>query len=435
MPASVREETMNHRNAMKVLMLISCGATLMFTNTASVAQATPNPNCTIMVPDAPLTASGLATPYQLVATDPTAGPCDESNPDQSAFVQAAVLDPATGSISIYNPLVVTQGATPAAPPVVPTLPANAIVGLWFGFNGDTLTLNGNPGVLRASSCVNGDRTGPFGQFAYCNAPAFFWAANRSIRRGQLTVPALGTAKDGKSCPTVRDFFIVDQDQSDNLPVSFLMTDVGLAQNTQVNVSQFPGATVVRNPSDEGLLARFVDPALGCSSWSAPDLADPGKMIPALALNELQAAAAQKAPVALIPADDPMALGHGAHDLLKVNLYRAGVDQGFAFALGQADTATYCANLLNVAPARLQANQASLTAAASPVPADGDSLFTFMAQRFVATFDILGCGNLLHQPDPISVTTDASGTATAAVINGPTQPVTVPTPRRRHSWHW
>lgn len=57
--------------------------------------ATPNPNCTLIVPSNPLTAEGLATPYQLVATDPTAGDCHETNPDLSAFVPAAVMDPAT----------------------------------------------------------------------------------------------------------------------------------------------------------------------------------------------------------------------------------------------------------------------------------------------------------------------------------------------------
>lgn len=72
-----------------------------------------NPNCTIIIPDAPLSAVGLATPYQLIATKPADGDCHETNPNSSAFVQASILDPATGQISIYNPLVIDQGTTPA----------------------------------------------------------------------------------------------------------------------------------------------------------------------------------------------------------------------------------------------------------------------------------------------------------------------------------
>ncbi len=103
---------------------------------------TDNMNCTLIVPANPLSAQGLATPYQLTATNPANGPCNEANAAQSAFVQGAVLDPATGQISVYNPLVIDQGTTAAAAPVVPALPANAVVGLWFGFNGNTLTLAG-----------------------------------------------------------------------------------------------------------------------------------------------------------------------------------------------------------------------------------------------------------------------------------------------------
>jgi hypothetical protein len=46
------------------------------------------------------------------------------------------LDPTTGPIAIYDPLVVDRGADPLVPPVVPRLPAVAIVALWFGFNGN-----------------------------------------------------------------------------------------------------------------------------------------------------------------------------------------------------------------------------------------------------------------------------------------------------------
>ena len=105
---------------------------------SSHAAANINGNCTIIVPTNPLSAQGLATPYQLVATNPANGPCNDANKAQAAFVQGAIIDPATGSISIYNPLVIDQGTQPAAQPVLPTLPQGAVVGIWFGFNGNNL---------------------------------------------------------------------------------------------------------------------------------------------------------------------------------------------------------------------------------------------------------------------------------------------------------
>ena len=68
---------------------------------------------------------------------------------------------------------------------------------------------------------------------------------------------------------------------------------------------------------------------------APNLANPGQMATALPLNELQAAAHQAAPVALVPTNDPMVLNNNNVDLNKVNLYRIGVDQPVALNQDQA----------------------------------------------------------------------------------------------------
>jgi hypothetical protein len=399
------------RVVVSLILLVIAPAVLVAQSNSS-----PNPNCTLIVPANPLSATGLATPYQLVATNPDNGDCHEANANQSAFVQAAILDPATGAVSIYNPLVIDQGSTPAAAPVMPTLPANAVVATWFGYNGDVLTLQAADGVLQANRCVNGLPNSNFGQFAYCNAPAFFKAARHAIRSGQLSVPPLGVASDGRPCPSVRDFSLVDQDQSDNLPVSYLLTSTGLAQKTQANLAAFPGATTLGNPSDNGLLDKFVAVALGCTPWKASDLADPGQMVPALPLNELQAKAYQQPPVALIPAGDPMVLNNNAVDLVKVNAYRRGVDQPHVGSYWEADTARYCRHLFRIAPARLLVDQSFFTPEPSPVPDLANSLFTFMAQRFVASYDILGCADLIHKPDPVSVTTDSQGVAISATIN-------------------
>src|SRR5947209_18110678 len=111
-----------------VILAIIAGAIFILPRIASHAAAAVNGNCTLIVPPKPLTAQGLATPYQLVATNPDNGSCNEANKAQAAFVQGAVFDPATASISIYNPLVIAHDSQPAVAPVVPVLTQGALVG-------------------------------------------------------------------------------------------------------------------------------------------------------------------------------------------------------------------------------------------------------------------------------------------------------------------
>lgn len=345
----------------------------------------PNPDCTLIVPPAPLTAQGLATPYQLVATNRRNGPCHEVNPNQSAFVEATIIDPATGALSIYRPLVIDRGTQPAAPPVVPKLAPGSVVGLWFGFQGNNLLLRG-----ATDGCVNGLPGSPFGQFAYCNAVEFFRAANDAIKAGKLKVPGVGTARDGHPCPTTRDFAVVDQDQSDNLTTRYLALPNGrTAQNNAANIAALPVTAVLKNASDNGLLTGFLGPALGCTPFTAPDLSAGGTPATSLALNELHAATAQAAPMALIPPNDPMAQVNGRPSIAKINLYRAGVNQPpFNPAV---DTArNYCRNLAAIAPARLRLDRPLLVGAPSPDPAAARNLFTFLQQRLKASFAELGC---------------------------------------------
>ncbi len=381
-----------------------------------------NGDCTLIVPPHPLTANGLATPYQLVATNPDNGACNEANPAQAAFVQAAVIDPATGKIAVYDPLIVDQGTQPAMAPVVPVLPRRAVVGIWFGSNGNTLTLQDTDNSLQNGRCVNGIEGSIFGQVSYCNAPAFFRAANAAIRAGKLVPPPIGRAKDGLPCPTVRDFAVVDQDQSDNVTTTYLVTGNGqTAQMTAANATALQNTQVQHNGSDNRLLAVLLDTALGCKPWMARDLADPGQMTTALPLNELQAAAHQAAPVALIPSRDPMVLVNNNTNLNKLNAYRVGVDQPMMENMKAARTSMYCRNLLAIAPQRMLLDAQLTKARPSADPAVANSLFTFLAQRFVFTYEAngLNCTKLIGQPDPISVTTDENGVAIDATIDGTT----------------
>ncbi|HKS45184.1 MAG TPA: hypothetical protein VJT49_08725 [Amycolatopsis sp.] len=346
----------------------------------------PNPNCTLTVPANPLTAQGLAAPYVLTGTEP-GGACHEATDGQSAFVEATILDPATGKLSVYRPLVIDRGTKPAAAPVVPTLPAGAVVGIWFGFNGDTLALRGTANSLEQGNCVNGLGESQFGQFAYCNAPAFFSAANGEIAAKKLVIPPLGTGKDGLPCPTVRDFGVVDQDQSDNVDTTYLATADG---RTAQAGNPIANATVLANGSDNRLLNAFVEPALGCRPFTAPDLTAGGAPTTSLALNELQAAAFQQPPSALIPPNDPMTLVDDQPNLVKANLYRAGVNQP-PVNLATDTAKAYCTNMVTIGRQRLKAAQGLFAEAPSPDPEAARNLLDFLEQRLAASVKELNCG--------------------------------------------
>jgi hypothetical protein len=381
-------------------------------------------NCALIVPADPLSAGGLATPWRLVRDG--AAPCNESDPGAAAFVEAAIFDPATGQVSVYSPLVVDAGSRPAITPTTPALPAGAVVGIWVGYNGDNLVLRG-PG---RASCIGGVEHSAFGQNAFCNATAFFEAAHQAIRAGRLAVPALGTAKDGKPCPTARDFSVVDQDQSDNTTTRYLVTADGrLAQETPANVAALAGATVAKNGSDEALLSRGVGVALGCTQWTVPNLADEmhQQRSTAWALNELMASVRQAPPVALVPAGDPFVFIGDQASLTKLNAYRAGVDQPQVASLAEADTTPYCRSLLSTGLARIAADRQFTEPAASPFPADASNLFNFLALRFNQTFSngdgFLHCEQLLGVRNPVQLQMTGD-VVTGAVIDlhpAPAQP--------------
>jgi hypothetical protein len=208
------------------------------------------------------------------------------------------------------------------------------------------------------------------------------------------VPPLGTAKDGKPCPSTRDFAVVDQDQSDNLTTSYLaLRDGRTAQDTPANAA-LPHHKRLTNASDNGLLDNSIDPALGCKPFTAPDLTAGGTRSTSLALNELQAAAHQADPVALVPPNDPMALkdDHTSND--KTNLYRVGVDMPPLNRDADADSAkAYCTSLASVAPRRLKLDHDAFKAAPSPDPKQARNLDDFLIQRLKTSLKELNCRDL------------------------------------------
>ncbi len=419
------------------------------TATASAATVAANVSCDIIVPPNPLSAQGLATPYQLTGPDgmsPAASGCTMANvANLGAFVQATILNRRTGQLSVYEPLVITQGTQPAAAPVVPTLPRHAVVTIDFGFNGTNLTQVGAaPDALGQGNCVNGTPGSIFGQVSFCNGISFFNAAFRAERQGRLRVPAVGvSAKTGQACPTTRNFNMVDQDPSDNVTSTYLLTPNGqTAQFNTANEAALANATPVNNGSDNELLDAFLDPTLGCTPFEAPDLSQAGAPGTSQALNELSAARNQRGPVALVPENDEMALVNNNFSVQKTDLYRAEVGQPLVspFTAVTSSPAMFCQNMVNIQTPFLASNQAVLATGTSPVPTVGNNLLTFMANRLNMSFTNLDCQNF-GLTNPVTVTVDGNGAATAATFNTAQQQAAnqgrtgMPRPgQRRGRWH-
>ena len=409
----------------------SATATPSATATATAAAA--NVSCDIVVPANPLSAKGLGTPYQLTGTGgatPAASGCTMvNNANLGAFVQATILNPATGALSVYEPLVITQGTTPAAAPVVPTLPAGAIVTIDFGFNGTNLTQVGATSTALAQGrCVNGLGGSIFGQVSFCNGTQFFRAVARAKAAGKLVIPPLGTAtKTGQPCLTTRNFDVVNQDPSDNVTTTYLLTANGeTAQDNAANEAALAGATPIVNGSDNKLLDSFLDPTIGCTPFEAPDLTTGGTPGTSQALDEISAQN-QAAPAALVPENDEMVLVNNAFSVAKTNLYRENLGQAPVSAATEATSspANFCQNMVNVQTPYLQNNQALLATDTSPVPGTGNNLLTFMANRLSMSFTNLNCQNF-GLTDPVAVTLDGNGAATAATFNTAQQTATAAT---------
>ena len=374
-------------------------------------QALTSMNCTISVPANALTAQGLATPFQL------GDGCTWANgATEGAFVEATILAP-NGQVQIYDPLVVDQGTQPAIAPTPPTITAGSQVIISFGFNGNALALVG-PGAAQAN-CIDALGNSLINQTPQCNAASFYRLANAEIARGILKAPALGTAKDGQACPTTRDFSVIDQDQSDNVVARYLFDpNTGLtAQATSTNVGNMAQAVTQTNGSDEGLIAGFVDPALGCTPWMAPNTTNPNGMSASQALNELMARQDQRGAVALLPVNDPQLLVGGQFSVAKTNLYRRETDQrSLAFnTTAQQNAARYCQNMVNIQAPRLKLDATLEAGTNSPVMALGNNLANFLAARLSGSFGNLNCQNF-GLANPVTLTLDGAGAATGAMFS-------------------
>jgi len=386
--------------------------------TQNATQAANSLNCTLIVPDNPLSAQGLATPWQL------SDGCSEADPNEEAFVEASILGP-NGKFTVYNPLVITQGTTPAATPAAPRIERHSEVIIEVGFNGNNLVLEG-AGAAQGH-CIDAFGNSIIAQTSACNAPTFFADADSQVAAGRLRIPQLGMGNDGKTCESTHSFSLIDQDQSDNVASEYLLNGDGqTAQDSAANKTAMGGSTVISNGSDEGLLDRFVDPALGCTPAEANDPTSTNGVSGSQALNELSARQNQRGQIALLPVNDPQLLVDGQFSIGKTNTYRALTDQ--PLIPDNADktqmAAEYCREMTDIAPAKLQLDQAMEINFTTPVPATGDNLATFMGARLSASFTNLGCQNF-GLTNPVTVTVDGNGVATAVTYNTAQQQANMP----------
>jgi hypothetical protein len=331
-------------------------ATVSSGTVSSSTVSSSNATCRIVIPAHPLSARGLSAPYQLKGC--TAG----SAASPGGVVQATILDPATGALSVYDPPVITAGNRPAVRPAVPRLPPHAIVTIDFSSTGPKLIPAGaTPGALAQGHCISGP-----GSTSSCNGTAFFRAALALIRQGRLPVPSEGTSANmvatggrlgtGRDCPNVRNFEVA-----------------GLG----------PAGALVDD---------FIDPAFGCKPFTAPDLGNKNAPATSRALDELLAAGNEPKVAARLP------------------------------PAGQPGRAAYCQNLVNLQAPFLAANSGVLAAAAAPGPAGGTNLFTYLASRLSASFSGLGCRQF-GLADPVTVVRNQAGAVTSASFDTTPQQAT------------
>jgi hypothetical protein len=425
----------------------SAGASGSMTTTPATALTT-NVNCDIIVPANPLSARGLATPYQLTGPDgmtPAESGCRMSNAVKlGAFVQATILDPATGALSVYDPLVVTQGTRPAVRPSVPRIPANAVVTIDFGFNGkDLFQVGATPTTLADADCVNGQAGSIFGQVSFCNGINFFNAVRKAEHEGLLKVPSPGTSDKiipsggdmgtGQECPVTRNFEVAGQDPGDNVTAAYVLNPLTgqTAQDTTANAGNIAGATLLLSHGDNTLLDLFLDPVLGCTPFQVPDLANNDVPTSSPAVDEILSGAYQPKSPALVPENDEMVRSAaGEFDAAKTDMFREELGQAPISSQNNktSDPEMYCQNIVDIQTPFLAANQALLATGQSPVTAVGNNLLTFMANRLSTSFADLACQSF-GLTDPVTITRNGAGVAVAAAFNTSVQtaPATVEAP--------
>jgi hypothetical protein len=360
-----------------------------------------NTTCAIVVPANPLSAQGLATPYLLTGpkgTAPAQSGCEMSNGAKlGAFVQATILDPTTGQLWVYEPLVITKGTKPDTPGMKlspPAIPADAVVTIDFGFNGtDLIQVGATPTTLAGAHCVSGRAGSAFGPTSSCNGASFFDAVREAERKGLLKVPSPGTSDaivasggdlgTGRSCPVISNFEVAGLNPGIGVTTTYLLNPLTgqTAQNNTTFRNYIAGATLLHGNSANAVLDQYIDPMLGCAPFAAPDLSN-----------------------ASVPGFS------AALDKIAADAYPPK-----AATSTSSSPAMYCQNLVNIQTPFLAANQKLLAAGQSPVTATAGNLLTFLANDLRASFTSLGCQQF-HLTNPVTLQRDSAGVAIAATFD-------------------
>ena len=311
-----------------------------------------------------------------------------SNPNLQAFVEADIINPRTGSIKVYNPLVITEGTQPP-PAGAARVPRGDVVAIMFGFNGGNLLLTGTEKRCSRTTASTASRV-LLSQVAYCNSPAFYRAANRDIARGVLKIPPLATGDDGQPCPlpaTSPWWTRPRRQHGRRLPAD---RENGRPPRT----GQGDAAALSEGPRRSTTAAttrwsQVMDPALGCARYRLHDKTAPARCrLRQVTPTNCCATAARTTPVALVPLNDPMTQVNGHNNRARPTRSRYELDQALIGQGGEL-AEDYCEDMMQIGIQRVQQDSGKSPTSRPSCRTRATTCSRFMAAPASASFENLG----------------------------------------------
>ena len=213
--------------------------------------------CVLTIPDNPLTAIGLATPYILSSN------CSVLNMSTTVFSEVIIINTNTREYSIYNPLIVNNISQLENTPVIPILPRKYIIGIWFTSE-QPFTL-----LTKFNLCENMVNT----NFAYCNIGVFY----NYVISLNVFIKSI--------CPSIRDY-PMQLLLGNRVMDSYIVNNNSLI--TQTNSLSNNISYIVENTStNDYIFNNYVNKALNCPSLIAFNI-QTGRQVNSMILNQIQA---------------------------------------------------------------------------------------------------------------------------------------------------